>query len=84
MMKRLGSYRCIPTGFGHKYSAKLGSHEVFMQLQGKQAKALAYDLWRVIFDPGLQPNLFRTQYGAYLKNNTQFSTRRSWVRHDDS
>lgn len=47
------------------------------------AKTLGYDLWRVIFDPSLQPHLFNTPYGEYLKNNIQFSKKRSWVRHDE-
>ncbi len=49
----------------------------------RQSKKLGYDLWRVIFDPKLQPNLFKTEYADYLKNNIQFSKKRSWVRHDE-
>ncbi|MCG7499712.1 penicillin-insensitive murein endopeptidase [Vibrio sp. Of7-15] len=49
----------------------------------KQSKAMGYDLWRVIFDPKLQPHLFTTEYGEYLKKNVQFSKKRSWVRHDE-
>ncbi len=49
----------------------------------KQSKKAGYDLWRVIFDPKLQPNLFKTKYANYLKNNIQFSKKRSWVRHDE-
>lgn len=49
----------------------------------KEAKVLGYDLWRVIFDPKLQPKLMSTKYGAYLKKNILFSKKRSWVRHDD-
>ncbi len=41
------------------------------------------ELWRVIFDPILQPYLMKTKYGEYLKLNIQFSTKRSWVRHDE-
>ncbi len=41
------------------------------------------DLWRVIFDPKLQPELFKTSYGPYLKKHIQFSKKRSWVRHDE-
>ena len=40
-------------------------------------------LWRVIFDPKLQPHLMNTKYGKYLKKNIQFSKKRSWVRHDE-
>ena len=49
----------------------------------KQAKAQGYDLWRVIFDPSLQPKSYKTPYGEYLKHNVQFSTKRAWVRHDE-
>ena len=49
----------------------------------KQAKKNGYGLWRVIFDPQLQAPLFDTQYADYLKENIQFSNKRSWVRHDE-
>lgn len=49
----------------------------------KEAKALGHDIWRVIFDPKLQPSLFKTKYGPYLKKNITFSKKRSWVRHDE-
>lgn len=49
----------------------------------KKTKELGFDLWRVIFDPKLQPKLFKTTYGSYLKKNIQFSKKRSWVRHDE-
>lgn len=49
----------------------------------KESKRSGFDLWRVIFDPKLQPNLFKTKYGVYLKRNIRFSKKRSWVRHDE-
>ena len=49
----------------------------------KASKSLGFDIWRVIFDPTLQQNLFKTEYGEYLRNNIQFSKKRSWVRHDE-
>lgn len=49
----------------------------------KQSKKMGYNLWRVIFDPKLQPNLFKTKYANYLKAHVQFSKKRSWVRHDE-
>ncbi|MCX4024629.1 penicillin-insensitive murein endopeptidase [Endozoicomonas sp. SM1973] len=49
----------------------------------KAARKQGHDIWRVIFDPKLQPNLFKTKYGSYLRNNIQFSNKRSWVRHDE-
>lgn len=49
----------------------------------KEAKKAGFGLWRVIFDPKLQPNLFRTKYGAYLKKHVRFSKKPAWVRHDE-
>ena len=49
----------------------------------KAARAKGYKLWRVIFDPTLQAPLFATEYGAYLRESVQFSTKPSWVRHDE-
>jgi penicillin-insensitive murein endopeptidase len=49
----------------------------------KAARKQGADLWRVIFDPTLQPNLFKTKHGAYLQSNIRFSKKRSWVRHDE-
>jgi penicillin-insensitive murein endopeptidase len=49
----------------------------------KQAKQQGVDIWRVIFDPQLQPRLFANRYGDYLKQHIQFSSKRSWVRHDE-
>ena len=47
------------------------------------AKRHGIRIWRVIFDPKLQPLLHSSPRWAYLKDNVEFSTRRSWVRHDD-
>jgi len=49
----------------------------------KQAKASGHDLWRVILAPNLQPPLFETAHGQYLRENIQFTKKRSWVRHDE-
>lgn len=49
----------------------------------KKAKERGVKIWRVIFDPKLQPYLFRTKYGKYLKTHITFSKKRSWVRHDE-
>lgn len=40
-------------------------------------------VWRVIFDPELQPYLLMTTHAEFLKNHVTFSMRRSWVRHDE-
>jgi penicillin-insensitive murein endopeptidase len=66
-----------------KYSidyVALAAHIVVLH---KEAKKLGFELWRVIFDPKLQPKLLKTKYGKYLKANIQFSKKRSWVRHDE-
>lgn len=49
----------------------------------KAALENGVDLWRVIFDPKLQPRLMETKYGEYLRKHIQFSKKRSWVRHDE-
>jgi penicillin-insensitive murein endopeptidase len=41
------------------------------------------NLWRVIFDPKLQPFLLKTKYGKYIQDNIKLSKKRSWVRHDE-
>ena len=41
------------------------------------------ELWRVIFDPELQPYLMATKYGEYISANITLSRKRSWVRHDE-
>lgn len=48
----------------------------------KAAEENGVTIWRVIFDPVLQPYLLKTTYGNYLQTNIQFSKKRSWVRHD--
>lgn len=40
-------------------------------------------LWRVILAPELQPQLHKSERWPFLKDNVQFSTRKSWVRHDE-
>ena len=47
------------------------------------AQARGVGIWRVIFDPELQPFLRQTAALAELDGTVRFSTRRSWVRHDE-
>ena len=49
----------------------------------KSAVKNGIDIWRVIFDPTLQPYLHSSPRWPYLRDNIQFSTKRSWVRHDE-
>jgi len=58
----------------------LAAHIVVLH---KESVKAGYDLWRVIFDPKLQPKLLETDYGDYLKKHVEFSKKRSWVRHDE-
>jgi len=48
-----------------------------------EAQKRGVDIWRVIFDPELQPFLYQTEAGPYLKTHIQIPTKNSWVRHDD-
>ena len=47
------------------------------------ARARGVGIWRVIFDPKLQPFLHQTAAWSELDGTVRFSTRRSWVRHDE-
>jgi len=49
----------------------------------KVAKKHGIGIWRVIFDPGLQPHLYKTRNGKYIKANILIPKKKSWVRHDD-
>lgn len=40
-------------------------------------------VWRVIFDPRLQPFLYQSKYGAWIKKHVLIPKKKSWVRHDD-
>lgn len=48
-----------------------------------EAKKAGIDIWRVIFAPELQPYLYQTKNGDYIKKNIRIPQKRSWVRHDD-
>ena len=49
----------------------------------KATKIYGVDLQRVIFAPELQPKLYATQYGKYIKQHIYIPKKRSWVRHDE-
>ncbi|MEM7352856.1 MAG: penicillin-insensitive murein endopeptidase [Acidobacteriota bacterium] len=49
----------------------------------RAADARKVKIWRVIFDPELQPFLHTTKAWKELQGQVEFSKRRSWVRHDD-
>jgi len=66
-------------GYSIDYEA-MAAHIVALQ---KASVKHGVEIWRVIFDPKLQPKLFKTRYANFIKNNIQFSKKRSWVRHDE-
>lgn len=66
-------------GYSIDYDA-LAAHIVALH---KAAIKNGVDIWRVIFYPKLQPNLFNTKYGSYLRKNIQFSSKQSWYKHDN-
>lgn len=49
----------------------------------KAAAQQGIGIWRVIFDPKLSPNLYKTKYGGYIKQNIEIPAKPSWVRHDE-
>jgi len=49
----------------------------------KSAIKHGYNIQRVIFDPRLQVELFKTKHGKYLKKNIKFLKKQAWVRHDE-
>jgi len=49
----------------------------------KVARKHGIGIWRVIFAPELQPFLYKTKYGKYIKDNILIPKKKSWVRHDD-
>jgi len=69
---RYGEYRI-------DYDA-LGAHIVALH---KAAEAHGIGIWRVLFDPALQPYLYQTRYADYIRGNVTIPTKRSWVRHDE-
>jgi len=65
--------------YGIDYEA-LAAHLVALH---KSAREHHINIWRVIFDPKLQPHLFKTKYADYIEKNIKLSVKRSWVRHDE-
>lgn len=58
----------------------LGAHLVALD---KTAKQYRIGIWRVLFAPDLQPRLYATEYGEYIKKHIKIPEKQSWVRHDD-
>lgn len=58
----------------------LAAHIYFLNEAARQQKA---GIQRVIFDPRLQPLLFKTKYGRKIKGKFKFNSKQAWVRHDE-
>ena len=58
----------------------LGAHLVSLHHSAKQ-QGIA--IWRVLIDPRLQPLLYKSNHGEYIRNNIYIPNKRSWVRHDE-
>jgi len=58
----------------------LAAHIVALHKSTKQHNI---GIWRIIFDPKLQPDLYKTKYADYIRKNITLSKKRSWVRHDE-
>ena len=70
-----GAYKTLKIDF-----VAIASHLITLDHEAVKA---GIEIWRVIFDPQLQPFLFQTSNGAYLQKNITFSKKPSWVRHDE-
>ena len=49
----------------------------------KSASRHGIGLWRVLFVPNLQPYLYKTAYGDYIRANITIPSKRSWRPHDE-
>lgn len=49
----------------------------------KTARKHGIGIKRILFDTELQPMLFKTPYGEYIRKNILIPQKGSWVRHDD-
>ena len=47
------------------------------------ARSHEIGIWRDLFDPQLQPYLYETRHGTYIRDNISIPSKRSWVRHDE-
>lgn len=79
-------------GYSIDFDAKGGHGDLTIDFEAVAAHILAIKqaadargvkIWRVIFDPRLQPLLHATKAWSELKGQVTFLKHRSWVRHDD-
>ena len=72
-----------PNGRSDNYAIDFESMAAHIKTLHIEAQKAGITIWRVIFDPDLQPLLYRTKEGKYLRENIQIPKKKSWVRHDD-
>ena len=58
----------------------LSAHLYFLS---ETARQHGVGIKRVIFDPRLQPLLFKTKYGKLFQGKLKFNSKQAWVRHDE-
>jgi penicillin-insensitive murein endopeptidase len=73
------------TGVGHYQDlnidyAAMTNHLLALE---QAANKNGVKIWRVIFDNALQKELFKLPKAGLLRKKMQFSTKKSWVRHDE-
>ena len=49
----------------------------------KSAESQGIKIRQVLFDPELQPHLYESSHGNYIRNHIRIPPKRSWVRHDE-
>ena len=71
-------------GLHEKYDIDYEAMAFHLKALDEAAQEQGIAIERVIFDPVLQPFLlFETRAGHDIRARLRFSTRRSWVRHDE-
>ncbi|WP_207681439.1 penicillin-insensitive murein endopeptidase [Desulfonema magnum] len=69
---------------GYKdYTIDFEAMAAHLMILHKECQKAGIGIWRVIFDPELQPYLFKVRHGSYLIKKLRFSEKPSWVRHDE-
>ena len=58
----------------------MGAHIVALYNAAEKNKI---KIWRVLFDPGLQPLLYASKHGTFIREHIEIPNKKSWVRHDE-
>jgi len=71
------------TGKNEYYYIDFESIAIHLYYLNKAAQNQNVKIDLVIFDPTLQKLLFKTEYGAKIKEKLRFTKKAVWVRHDE-